>query len=93
MQILWVSFPRRPQISKLKAARAAEFGKATAAQTDTVMREQLATVLRNIEAVRASGNVDPTSPTTVAMEDRSRPFQTASALLPLRASTQISRTH
>jgi hypothetical protein len=55
-----------------KAARAAEFGKINLANTDTAYREQLTTTLGQIDAQRAAGNVDPTSPTTGVLEDRQR---------------------
>jgi hypothetical protein len=53
-----------------KATRAAEFGRLQADLTDTTMRERLNTTLSNIDAIRAAGNVDPSSPTTAAIEDR-----------------------
>jgi hypothetical protein len=53
------------------AQRAAEFGQMQATLTDTTMRENLNTTLGNIEAVRAAANIDPTSPTTAALMDRS----------------------
>lgn len=53
-----------------KAERAAAFGKLQAGLTDTVMREQLNTTLSNIEVIRAAARVDPTSPTTAAIEAR-----------------------
>lgn len=54
-----------------RAERAAQFGQTQAMLTDTTMRENLNTTLGNIEAVRAAANVNPTSPTTVALMDRS----------------------
>jgi hypothetical protein len=54
-----------------RATRAAQFGQTQAALTDTTMRENLNTTLGNIDAVRAAAGIDPTSPTTAALEDRS----------------------
>jgi hypothetical protein len=54
-----------------RAQRAAEFGLVQANLTDTTMRENLNTTLGNIESIRAAANVDPTSPTTAALMDRS----------------------
>lgn len=51
-----------------KAERAAQFGRLQAELTDTTMREQLNTTLSNIDVIRAAGRVDPTSPTTAAIE-------------------------
>ncbi|MCC7047206.1 MAG: hypothetical protein IT562_10875 [Alphaproteobacteria bacterium] len=53
-----------------QAERAAEYGRVQADLTDTSMRENLRTTLGNIDAIRAAGFVDPTSPTTAAIEDR-----------------------
>jgi hypothetical protein len=55
-----------------QADRAAEFGRLQAGLTDTTMRERLNTTIANIDAIRASGNVDPSSPTTAAVEDWNR---------------------
>lgn len=55
-----------------QAERAAEFGKLQASLTDTTMREKLNTTLGNIDTIRAAGNVDPSSPTTMAIEDWNR---------------------
>lgn len=52
-----------------QAEQAAEFGRLQATLTDTTMRERLNTVIGNIEAVRAAGHVDPTSPSVGAVED------------------------
>src|SRR6202022_1667893 len=48
--------------------------------TDTTMRENLNTTLSNIEVIRSAARIDPTSPTTAAVEsfetmksDRQRP--------------------
>lgn len=54
-----------------RAARAAEFGQTQALLTDTTDRENLNTTLGNIEVVRAAAGIDPTSPTTEALMDRS----------------------
>lgn len=51
---------------------AAKMGRLQAGLTDVTMREQLTTTLKNIEAIRVSDNVDPSSPTTGAIEDRNR---------------------
>lgn len=53
-----------------KAERAAQYGEVQASATDTTMRETTNTTLGNIEAIRASANIDPTSPTTAAILDR-----------------------
>lgn len=55
-----------------RAKRAAEFGRLQGAMTDTAYREDLNTTLSNIDVIRAAARVDPTSPTTVAYEDRQR---------------------
>lgn len=55
-----------------RAERAAEFGRLQADLTDTTMREQLNTTLGNIDVIRAAGRIDPTSPTTGAVEDFER---------------------
>lgn len=57
-----------------KAARAdeaAKFGRLQADLTDTTMRQQLNITLSNIDAIRATGNIDPRSPTGAALEDQS----------------------
>lgn len=56
------------QAAKLK--RSAEYAKGAAAETDTQMRENLNLQLSNIDAVRAAANIDPASPTTAALKDR-----------------------
>lgn len=55
-----------------RAARAAEFGKLQAEQTDLHFRDELNTTLGNIDVIRAAAHIDPTSPTTAAVEDRQR---------------------
>lgn len=50
--------------------RAADFGRVQADLTDTTMREQLNTTIGNIDAIRAAGRIDPTSPTSAALIDR-----------------------
>jgi hypothetical protein len=54
-----------------RAQRAAEFGQVQATLTDVTMRENLNTTLGNIETIRAAAGIDPTSPTTAALLDRS----------------------
>jgi hypothetical protein len=54
-----------------RAQRAAEFGQVQATLTDVTMRENLNTTLGNIETIRAAAGIDPTSPTTAALMDRS----------------------
>jgi hypothetical protein len=46
-----------------KAERAAQFGRAQADITDSVMRERLNTTLANIDVIRGATHTDPTSPT------------------------------
>lgn len=55
-----------------QAEQAARFGREQADLTDVTMRERLNTTLANIDAIRAAGRVDPTSPTTAAVEDWQR---------------------
>lgn len=50
----------------------AKFGRLQANLTDTTMREQLTKTLSNIDAIRASDGVDPSSPTTNAIEQFNR---------------------
>jgi hypothetical protein len=50
--------------------RAAQYGKVQAVQTSAQGLEKLNVTLGNIDAVRAAGNVDPSSPTTTAIRDR-----------------------
>lgn len=52
-----------------RADRAAEFGRIQADQTDAGLREELAVTLSNIDAIRASSNVAPGSPTGEAIKD------------------------
>lgn len=54
-----------------RAEQAAEFGRLQAGLTDTTDRQHLNITLANIDAIRASGNIDPSSPTGFAIEDRS----------------------
>lgn len=56
------------QAAKLK--QSAEYAKGAAAETDTQMRENLNLQLSNIDAVRAAAGIDPTSPTTAALRDK-----------------------
>jgi hypothetical protein len=51
-----------------KATEAAKFGRLQADLSDTTMTEKLNTTLGNIDAIRAAAHVDPTSPTTGAVE-------------------------
>ena len=60
------------QMQSEKARRAAEFGRLQAGLVDTSMRENLNITLGNIDVIRAAGRVDPTSPTTAAVEDFNR---------------------
>lgn len=55
-----------------KAEEAARFGREQAELTDVTMRERLNTTLANIDVIRAAAHIDPTSPTTVAVEDWQR---------------------
>lgn len=55
-----------------RAERAAQFGRLQADLTDTKYREELNTTLDNIEVIRAAARIDPTSPTTAAIESRQR---------------------
>jgi hypothetical protein len=60
------------EMKAARAERAAEIGRINADLTDAGMRERLNTVISNIDAIRASGNVDPSSPSTGAIEDWQR---------------------
>lgn len=51
-----------------KATENAKFGRLQANLTDTTAHERLNTTLGNIDAIRAAAHVDPTSPTTAAVE-------------------------
>lgn len=53
-----------------RAERAAEFGRVQADQTDVLLREELSTTLANIDAIRTASNIDPRSPTGVAIKER-----------------------
>jgi hypothetical protein len=53
-----------------KAERAAQFGRVQASLTDTTFRERLNATLGNIDVIRAAAHIDPTSPTTAAIEAR-----------------------
>jgi hypothetical protein len=50
--------------------RAAEYGRVAAVQTNVQGVEKLDITLGNIDAVRAAGNIDPSSPTTEAIRER-----------------------
>lgn len=56
------------QANKLRVA--ADYARTSAVQTDAQMRENLNVQLGNIDAVRAAANVNPASPTTAAIRDR-----------------------
>lgn len=60
------------EMQAAKAERAAEFGRLQAGLVDASMRENLNVTLGNIDVIRAAGRVDPTSPTTAAVEDYNR---------------------
>ena len=51
-----------------QAARAAQIGQLKATQTDTFMRDDLTSTLANIDAIHASANSDPGSPTSLALD-------------------------
>jgi hypothetical protein len=55
-----------------RAQRAADFGRLQANLTDASMRENLNVTLGNIDVIRAAGHIDPSSPTTAAVEDYNR---------------------
>lgn len=55
-----------------QAEQAARFGREQADLTDVSMREKLNTTLANIDAIRAAAHIDPTSPTTTAVEEWQR---------------------
>lgn len=50
--------------------RAAEYGRLAAQQTSGQLTERLNTTLAGIDAVRAAGGIDPSSPTTAAIRER-----------------------
>lgn len=52
-----------------QSARAAEYGRIQAAETDTAMRKELEFTMGNIDAVRAAANADPMSPTGAAVSN------------------------
>ena len=56
------------QMQAAQAEQAAQFATLQAQLTDTTMRQKLNTTLANIDAIRASGNADPNSPTTNAID-------------------------
>jgi len=55
-----------------QAEEAARFGRLQAGLTDVTMRENLTKTISSIDAMRAAGNVDPSSPTTATIEDWNR---------------------
>jgi hypothetical protein len=57
---------------KLKAQKGAEIARVQADQADSAYRDELRTTLANIDTIRASANVDPTSPTAFAIRDQAR---------------------
>lgn len=54
-----------------RAEEAAKFGRLQAELTDTTDRQALNITLANIDAIRATGNIDPRSPTGAAIEEQS----------------------
>jgi hypothetical protein len=60
------------QLKAEQAQMAAEIGRQQALSTDTTMRQRMNITLGNIEAIRAAGHADQTSPTTAALLDRER---------------------
>lgn len=60
------------EVQAQRAERAAEFGKLQASLTDVTMRDELNQTLANIDVIRSAARIDPTSPTTAAIEDRNR---------------------
>jgi hypothetical protein len=81
-----------------RAKRAAEIGRIRADQTDTTMREELATTLGNIDAIRAAGNVALDSPTTRAIKaeetrisDRQRQTAVANIKAQVREDEEAAR--
>lgn len=74
-----------------RAERAAQFGKVQANLTDTTMRERLNNTIGNIDVIRAAARIDPTSPTTAAIEDRQRTLsdrQRTAALTSINAQVE-----
>jgi len=59
-----------------QAINAAEYGRVKAAQTGTIMTQNMQTMLGHIQAVRASGGADPRSPTTAAILGRQEQLAT-----------------
>ena len=57
---------------QLKAQKAAEIARVQADQADSAYRDELETTLANIDTIRASANVDPTSPTAFALRREAR---------------------
>lgn len=53
-----------------RLARAADYGRTAANQTNAAMTEDLSNTLGSIDAIRAASGTDPTSPTTAAYRDR-----------------------
>lgn len=59
-------------VQKRRAQRAATVARLQATQTDTAYRDELLTTLGNIDAIRASVNMSPSSPTAFALSDKAR---------------------
>jgi len=73
------------------ADESAQFATLQAGLTDVTMRQQLTRTLANIDAIRAGGNVDPTSPTTTAIENFNRKVSDRSRMASVGTSlTQAS---
>jgi arginine utilization protein RocB len=53
-----------------KLARAADYGRTSANQTSAALTEDLTTTLGMIDAIKAAGGTDATSPTTAAYRER-----------------------
>ena len=58
------------QAQAARLDQAAQYGRAAADETDAQLRENLAVQLDNIDVVRAAAGIDPSSPTTAALRDR-----------------------
>jgi hypothetical protein len=55
-----------------QSERAATYGKLKAQQTDAQMLENENTQMGNIDAIRAAAGADPTSPTSIAIQQRAQ---------------------
>lgn len=58
------------EMQAARLERAAQYGKLQATQTNAQDTENLAIKLDNIDAIRAAGGIDPSSPTTAAIRSR-----------------------